>query len=352
MSVLKSHLYAMSAYTPPLEGRDPQQYLLLDFNERTLPVSENVQRALIEYISSGRMQMYPAYGDIVPRLAEYVGVEPSHLMITNGSDQGIELLFRATCSAGDEVIIPVPSFAMYHQCAKVENAKIIEPQYTRETGFPVEGVLSVISDRTKIICIANPNNPSGVAISRENILRIAEAAKHAAVLVDECYFEYSQETVVDCLVSHPNLFITRTFSKTWGMPSLRFGYLMASEANIQALLTVRGPYDVNQLAVVAAGAALSEPEVTERYVTEVMRESKPMFEAFLDAQAISYWPSHANFVWLFPQAPERVEQALVAAGILVRPKADFEGRMGLRVTLGTREQTERLISVLQGVLAE
>lgn len=347
MSVLKPHLYAMSAYSPPLEGRDPKQYLLLDFNERTLPLDESVRHALIEYINSGRMQMYPSYGDIVPLLADYVGIDPSNMMITNGSDQGIELIFRATCSAGDEVIIPVPSFAMYHQCAKIENAKIIEPQYSREAGFPVEEVLAAISDRTKVICIANPNNPSGVAIAREDILKIAESAKHAAVLVDECYFEYSRETVVDCLDAHPNIMITRTFSKTWGMPSLRFGYLMASRENIQALLTVRGPYDINQLAVVAARAALASPDSTERYVDEVMNVSKPMLEAFLSECGIVYWPSNANFVWMFPSEPEVVEKALVSANILVRPKADFEGRVGLRVTLGTKEQTDRLIQVLE-----
>src|SRR5690606_3811243 len=114
------------------------------------------------YINSGRMQMYPSYGDIVDRLAQYVGVKAAQLMITNGSDQGIELIFRATCSPGDEVIIPVPSFAMYHQCARIENTTIVEPRYTREGGFPTDEVIAAVTDKTKVICIANPNNPSGV----------------------------------------------------------------------------------------------------------------------------------------------------------------------------------------------
>ncbi len=350
MSVFKSHLYSMSAYSPPLEGRDPQQFLLLDFNERTLPLSEDVQQALVDYIQSGRMQMYPSYGDITEQLAAYVGVAQAKLMITNGSDQGIELIFRAACSAGDEVIIPVPSFAMYHQCARIENAKIIEPRYTRAEGFPTAEVLAAINDKTKVICIANPNNPSGVAVSREDILKVAAKASHAAVLVDECYFEYAKESVVDCLDDYPNLIITRTFSKTWGMPSLRFGYLIAAEENIRALLTVRGPYDVNQLAVVAARAALSSPQSTEDYVNEVMNVSKPMIEAFLTDHEIPYWPSNANFIWMFPEQAESLELTLRQAGILVRPKQDFDGELGLRVTLGTKEQAERLIGVLKGAI--
>lgn len=351
MSVLKSHLYEMSAYSPPLEGRDPKQYLLLDFNERTLPMALEVQQALVEYIGAGRMQMYPSYGDVVAEVANYASVAPEKLMITNGSDQGIELIFRATCSAGDEVIIPVPSFAMYHQCAKVENAKIIEPHYTREQGFPLAEVLAAITPKTRLICIANPNNPTGVPVTREAILQVAKAASHAAVLVDECYFEYSQESVVDCLDEYPNLLITRTFSKTWGMPSLRFGYLMASEKNIAALLTVRGPYDVNQLAVVAARAALAKPEATLSYVDEVMTVSKPRLEKYLDERGIVVWPSKANFVWMFPSDAQKVAKALADASILVRPKADFDGCMGLRVTIGTAAQTERLIEVLDTALA-
>jgi len=351
MTIFKSHLYAIGAYSPPLEGRNPSEHLLLDFNERTLPIGDAVKQALVDYIASGRMQMYPAYGDIVDRLAAYAGVAADQLMITNGSDQGIELVFRAACSPGDEVIIPSPSFAMYHQCAKIENARIIEPHYTREGGFPLAQTLAAITDKTRVICIANPNNPSGVETSAEDILAVAKAAPDAVVLVDECYFEYAKATIVDCLIEYPNLVVARTFSKTWGMPSLRFGYLMAAKESIAVLLGVRGPYDINQLAVVAAKAALDHPEYTNDYVDEVMSKSKPLLESFCDARGLLFWPSNANFLWVFPAAPEEVEAHLVSAGILVRPKVDQDGNVGLRVTIGSLSQTERLIAELEKVVA-
>ncbi|MEL7400137.1 MAG: aminotransferase class I/II-fold pyridoxal phosphate-dependent enzyme, partial [Pseudomonadota bacterium] len=128
MSIFKSHLDAMSAYVPPLEGRDPVQYTLLDFNERTVPVADHIREALSAFVDSGRLQMYPSYGDIAQRIAEYAGVLDGQVMITNGSDHGIELIIRSACEPGDEIIIPAPSFAMYGQVAGVENLVVVEPQ--------------------------------------------------------------------------------------------------------------------------------------------------------------------------------------------------------------------------------
>lgn len=350
MSIFKQHIAAMAAYKPPLDGRSPDSHLLLDFNERTLPIAKVVEDALVDYIRSGRMQMYPAYGDTVDVIAGYCGVLPEQLMITNGSDQGIDLIIRSACREGDEAIIPGPSFAMYNQCAKIEKLTIIEPRYTLENGFPTAEVLAAISAKTRVVCIANPNNPSGTVVSREEIVAIAKAAPQAAILVDECYYEYFGETVVDLVDELPNLVVTRTFSKTWGIPSLRLGYIISRADNILALLNVRGPYDINQLAIVAIRAALAHPQYTQDYVREVMREAKPILEAFLSARDISYWPSGANYIWMFPPEHEHVNRLLLNNAILVRPKADPNGRVGLRVTVGTVAQTERLLAVLDEAL--
>ncbi|TVZ38292.1 histidinol-phosphate aminotransferase [Alteromonadaceae bacterium 2753L.S.0a.02] len=352
MSIFKQHIAAMGAYKPPLDGRDPKEHLLLDFNERTLPVSVAVQQALVDYISDGRLQMYPAYGDIVEHIAAYANVAPAQVMITNGSDQGIDLIIRSACREGDEAIIPSPSFAMYLQCAKVENLEIHQPQYTREKGFPLQEVLSLINDNTRVITIANPNNPSGTLVSRDDIVAIAKSAPEAVILVDECYYEYASVTVADLVAQYPNIVITRTFSKTWGIPSLRLGYIIAAKENILALLNVRGPYDINQLAIVAIRAALQNLDSVESYVDEVMQISKPLLEDFLESHAIDYWPSGGNFIWAFFDDPNTVEQGLVAKGILVRPKADSEGRVGLRITLGTQEQSERLLRELELLLTD
>jgi histidinol phosphate aminotransferase apoenzyme (EC 2.6.1.9) len=347
MSIFKDHIDRMSAYKPPLDGRDPKQHLLLDFNERTLPVGEAVRKALVDFINDGRLQMYPSYGDIVERIAGYARVPAGQVMITNGSDQGIELIFRSACREGDEAIIPGPSFAMYNQCARIENMVIHEPAYSREKGFPLADVMATISEKTRVITIANPNNPSGTLVSREEIITLAKAAPQAVILVDECYFEYASLTVADLVGLYPNIVITRTFSKTWGIPSLRLGYIIAARENIDALLNVRGPYDVNQLAIVAIRAALDNFDSVQEYVEEVMQVSKPLLECFLDKRNVVYWPSGGNFVWAFFANPEVVERGLQEAGILVRPKVDHQGNLGLRITLGNKAQTERLVAELE-----
>jgi histidinol-phosphate aminotransferase len=349
MSVIKKHITALSAYKPPLEGRNPDMYTLLDFNERTIPVTQPVKQALHRYIDSDHLQMYPAYGGIVDRLAHYAGVSSRQLMITNGSDQGIDLVFRAVATLGAEAIIPGPSFAMYMQCASVENMVVKEPLYTKKGGYPLDEVLAAITPLTRIVVIANPNNPCGTVVDGESIKQIAMAAPNAAILVDECYFEYSKCSVVGYLDDLPNLFVTRTFSKTWGIPSLRFGYVMSAPDNIRALCSIRGPYDVNQMAVVAANAALDYPEEIQAYVVQVMTEAKPLLERWLSEVGIDYWSSGANYLWCFPSSPEHVATALHQQGFLVRPKA-YGDDLGLRVTVGTVEQMQRLMQAWGSLL--
>lgn len=346
MSLLKSHLYQMSTYEPPLEGRSAKKHLLLDFNERTLPVDPAIEKALIKYIRSGSLQKYPAYGDIAARIAKYAKVAEGQLMITNGSDQAIDLVIRSVCNSGDEAIIPAPSFAIYRQFAEVENATVVEPLYTKEGGYPTSDVISLANSRTRLIVISNPNNPSGTGVPREEIEAILQAAPNAAVLVDECYFEYFGKTVVDLCENYPNLFVARTFSKTWGLSSLRLGFLISDSGNIDQLLKIRGPYDVNQLAVIAVEAALDNPDYTKNYVKEVMKKSKPALEKWCKGRKIDFWPSSANFLWTFPPQAEELAEFLESKKILVRPKKDALGRLGLRINLGSVEQTEVLIQKL------
>ncbi len=344
--LFKDRLYQMAAYEPPLDGRSAQDHLLLDFNERTVPVSDSVVEALCSYIRSGELQKYPSYGDILQRLAGYVSVSPDQVMITNGSDQGIDLTIRAAVGEGEQAIIPNPSFAIYEQCARVEGAVLVASEYDPDIGYPTAEVKSHICDATRLIVIPLPNNPSGTGVPREEIEEILQSAPGAVVLVDECYYEYTGVTVVDLIDRYANLVVVRTFSKTWGLPSLRFGFLISQADNIDQLLKIRGPYDVNQLGVIAAQAALNEPDYTQSYVREVMQESKPLLEVWLQERGIRFWHSCANFLWVFPPHADELADFLQSAGILVRPKADSRGTPGLRITLGRLEQTQRLIREL------
>jgi len=351
MSCIKPHIQVLAPYQPPLEGRS-KDFTLLDFNERTLPPPKEITEALKEYIDGGHMQRYPSYGSLQADIAKYAGAPMEQVLFTNGSDQGIDLVVRCCCEKGSEVIIPMPTFAMYEQAAQSEGLTIVRPFFTREGGFPLEEVLAAVTPRTSLIVLSTPNNPSGTMIPRESILQVARKCPKVAILVDECYYEFMDPTttVKDEVASLPNLFVCRTFSKTWGIPSLRMGYLMSAKENVNALSAVRGPYDVNQLAVVACQAAMKARSYVDEYVDEVMRRAKPRLEEFLKAKGIGFWPSWANFIFCYFSDPLPLEAELRSRGILVRPKKDAEGVVGLRISIGTLEQIERLCGALEELL--
>jgi histidinol-phosphate aminotransferase len=344
MPKFRKNIKEMKPYKPPLEGRSDQDYLLLDFNERTTVPSPEVKEALRKFIDADRLQVYPEYGDIEEKIARYGQVPASQVMITNGADQGIDVICRAHLSDGDKVIIPDPSFAMHYQSAGVQGAQILEPPYNEQDGsFPLEATLSLISDDVNLIILCNPNNPLGTSIPVRDVEKILRKARGIPVLHDEAYFEFSGITCTDLIKEYDNLYITRTFSKAFGLVAARVGYVISQEENLQELMKIRGPYDVNMFARTAVLAALEDISYVEDYVREVMQESKPRLEKFLRERGISFYPSAANFLFLtVPDRKELIEN-LKAEGILVRPKKGPGGKDGVRIAIGTLEDTEKLI---------
>jgi len=242
---------------------------------------------------------------------------------------------------------------MYEQAALTEGLVIKRPWFTIDKGFPKDEVLAMVGPKTSMIVISNPNNPTATAIPRDVIIELAEKCPQVAIMVDECYYEFMSpdSTVKDVVGRLPNLFVCRTFSKTWGMPSLRLGYLISAKANVDALCAVRGPYDVNTLARVAIIAALKDSKYVFDYVKELNEVAKPKLEDFLRRHNITFWPCSANFIFCYFKEPRKTEAELRSRKILVRPKKDAKGVEGLRVTIGTTAQTERLISALDEILA-
>ncbi len=357
--MIKKRIQKMSHYKPPLEGRASRDYLLLDFNERTTPPSSKVKEALKKFIESDRLQVYPEYGDLEAKIAQYAEVSDSQVIVTNGGDQGIDIVCRAYLDEDDKVIIPFPSFAMHCQSASIQGAEILEPKYKENGDFPLEETLNLISEQVKLIILCNPNNPLGSAISIEDVEKILKKAKEkdVAVLHDEAYFEFSKITAKDLIKEYDNLYIMRTFAKAFGLVSARAGYLISQEDNIQELLKIRGPYDVNMFVKTAILAALEDTKYMEDYVKEVMGKSKPKLEEFLRGKGISFYPSKANFLFLKVPNPEkigkenkfssspftaaRVIEDLKSKGILVRSKKGPDGKETIRVSIGTLKDTDR-----------
>lgn len=342
---IRKNIAQLEAYKPPLEGRGEAGLMLLDFNERTIPASPAVEAALLNYITSGTYTQYPRYEELTPLIAAYAEVKANNILITNGSDRAIELLIQIFLNSKDEIIIPTPSFALFDQYAQIKGAKIIAPTYKPDLRFPLKEVLEAMNTKTRLVVICNPNNPTGTGVTVEEIEMICKKAQSidALILVDEAYYEFSQVTCSALLEKYKQLVITRTLSKAFGLAGLRIGYLIANKETIQILKKVQSPYEVNMAAVVAAQAALEDPTYMRDYCDEVMKKSKPLIEAFFEAQGIFYFPSEANYILFKPKSPTFIFKALRKKNILIRPRTGPQIQDTLRVSIGTVSNMNQFI---------
>src|SRR5437764_4990069 len=216
---------------------------------------------------------------------------------------------------------------------------------SEDLSFPVDTFIPVIRPDTKAILIANPNNPTGTGITVDAIRRILNAAPAAAVLIDEAYFEFCGVTVLPLLRQYPNLFVSRTFSKVFGMAAMRCGCLFSSVENVRWMHKAQSPYSVNMLAALAARAAVQDREYVADYVREVLA-AREMVYAGLRKLEIPFYPSQANFV-LFRAGEQAlpIRDALRDRGVLVRDRS-YEIPGCVRVTIGNRAQIERFLGEL------
>ncbi|MFA4872982.1 MAG: histidinol-phosphate transaminase [Patescibacteria group bacterium] len=336
----------MKPYIPPLDGRFMYGGMLLDFSENTLSSRSKVAQALNKFVKERKLHIYPEYYNLEEIIANYAGVNANQIMITNGSDQGIDVIFRTFTDKGSKVIIPRPSFAMFYQCAQVVGNEVVRPAYREEDlSFPLDEVLNSIDDEVRLVVVCNPNNPTGTAVSVADIAKIARKAKEAIIYVDEAYFEFSKITALPLINRFPNIVITRTFSKAFGLASMRIGYVIARKEYISEMLKVRGPFDINMAAYYTASAALEEKQNMQRYVDEVMQRAKPFVEKFFSQNAIPYFSSCANFILFRPDNPARVMTQLRRGGALVRPQTQKGVENTLRVSIGTADQMQKFVEI-------
>jgi histidinol-phosphate aminotransferase len=337
----------MAPYSPPTAGRAGK--LRLDFNENTLGCSPRVIEFLRARLEADQLAVYPEYAEARQEMAQFFGVSQERLLLTNGTDEAIQVLINTYIDDGDEVLLLRPSYAMYRFYAEVAGSSIREIDYRpRDLAFPLEELLGAIRPSTRVILIANPNNPTGTGVGLDGIRLILEKAAHAAVLIDEAYFEFHGVTALGLLDSMPNLFVSRTFSKVYGMAAMRLGCVFSQGGNIAYLRKAQSPYSVNALAALAAREAVRDTEYIRSYVAEALA-ARDLLCRGLDDLGLSYYPSQANFV-LFRAGGRAIElrDRLRAMGVLVRDRS-YELAGCVRVTVGTREQIGRFLAALKEI---
>jgi histidinol-phosphate aminotransferase len=342
----RAALQRLEPYHPPLAGR---RGLRLDFNESTVGCSPRVL-SVLQRLDAELLAQYPERDPVEQQVARFLGLDPAQLLLTNGVDEAIHLVSECYLDENSEAMIVVPTFGMYRLYAECTGARMVAVQAGENFEFPATQVLAGITPQTRLIAIANPNNPTGAVARREDLLNIVEAAPDAAVLVDEAYFEFYGETLIDQIGRWPNLFVARTFSKAYGMAGLRAGVLAGHQVQMQVLRRTATPYNVNAVALACLMEALQDQDYVSSYAAEV-RRNRAVLERALEELGFRYWPSQANFVLLkVGDWHKEFVRGMKEQGILVRDRSSDPGCQGcVRITVGTDEQTERLIAALRAL---
>jgi len=339
----------MPEYHPPLAGRDA---LRLDFNENTLAPSPVVMDRLKQITAEG-LTKYPEREPFERKVASHLGLDSKQLLLTNGVDEAIHLICCAFLEADDEALIAPPSFFMYDVSISMMTPHLVKVQADETLQFPFERFLAAISERTKLIIVASPNNPTGATVSRSELLAIANAAPHAVVMVDEAYFHFHGETVLNDIATTPNVVVARTFSKAYGLANLRIGMLAGNPELIANLHKVSSPYNVNGVALECLAAAIEDDAYITWYAEQI-RIGRERVMGGLDEMGVHYFPSAANFV-LMKIGPLHKElvSAMRKRGVLLRDRSADPGCDGyVRISVGIGDQIARGLEALKASLNE
>src|SRR5581483_10675779 len=253
----------LKEYHPPLGDR---QGLRLDFNENTAGCSPRVLEKLRQ-LDGEALARYPVREPAERAVAAAFGVSPEELLLTNGTDEAIHLICETYLEPEDEALVVVPTFAMYEIYAAATGARVVSIPANDNFTFPTTSVIAQITPKTRFIAVANPNNPTGAFVSSSDLISIAKAAPEAVLLVDEAYFEFSGETMAPQWRELPNLFVSRTFSKAYGMAGLRIGLLMGNTDQMRWLRRASSPYNLNSVALGCLPDALNDQDFIHRYVS-------------------------------------------------------------------------------------
>lgn len=352
--LIRSDLLSLKAYQPivPPEvlsersGVPIKGVIKLDGNENPYGCSPRVRDALARY------PFYHIYPDPDQRevrqaLAGYAGVGAEHILAGAGSDELIDLILRLFLEPGDRVLNCVPTFGMYSFCTEVCGGKAVDVPRDRAYAVDVSAVKEAIDQKTKVVFIASPNNPTGNITPERDILELVKTG--IVVVVDEAYYEFSGFTVVPLVTRFENLIVLRSFSKWAGLAGLRIGYGVFPAAIVEQLLKIKQPYNVNLAAQVAVKESLADVEYLKDTVVAIIAERDRLFAELNRLEFLKPWPSHANFILcsVVKGDAQRIHEGLQKKGIFVRYFDTPLLRNSLRISVGKPEHTNALIDALK-----
>lgn len=340
-NILRENIKNLVPYSSARDEFKGEASVYLDANENSFgsPLGVNYNR-----------YPDPMQFKVKQRISEIKGVPPRNIFVGNGSDEAIDILFRAFCRPGiDNVITVPPTYGMYEVSANINDIEVRKIRLTPEYQLDIEGIAGAIDDNTKIIFICSPNNPTGNSINRTDIETLM-ANFNGLVVIDEAYINYSrQKTFIQELTEYANLVVLHTLSKAWGLAGLRLGMAFASEEIIEVFNKVKPPYNVNEASQQLALEALQNVEQINDWIRLTVSEREKLITDLGKLEIVQkIYPSDANFILVKTVDAKGIYDHLVGNGIIVRDRSKVELCEGsLRITIGTPEENESLIKNLK-----
>ena len=345
MNFVRPEIAEMAGYTP---GEQPQvgKFIKLNTNENPYPPSPKVVRA-IQDAATTQLVRYPDSTAAAFRLraSQVLGVDPDWILCGNGSDDILTIITRGLVGNQQSLRLPYPSYVLYKTLAQIQGANsqevLFTPQWTLGEDF------SAATDDLRVVFLPNPNSPSGTMISRERILEIADALP-CPLLVDEAYADFADFNCVDLVAQNPKIMVSRTLSKSYALAGLRFGFLIAQPQIIQQLMKVKDSYNCDALSIAAATAAIDDQAWLFDNIRKVKATRSRLTEQMTQL-GFSAQPSQANFVWC-PHSElslEPIYQQLKQNRVLVRYMNYPKWGEGLRISVGTDEQSDACVSLIK-----
>ena len=325
-------------------------------NENPLPVSESIREAMLaEFDETTRYPDSNAYY-LKEAISAKTGVAMNGITVGNGSNDVLDMIARVFAGPGDEVMFSQHAFVVYPivtQC--VGATPVVIPALN--WGHDLNAMAAAITDKTRLIYIANPNNPTGTCLMSDELKAFMDKVPaEVIVVIDEAYYEYASDpnypNTVSWLTAYPNLVITRTFSKAYGLAALRVGYSLSSNTISGLLNRVRHPFNSNSVGLAAATAALKDDDYLKASV-EINASGMSQLISMCDEMGLEYIPSSANFLTIdMAQEAAPLYQAYLHEGVIVRPVANYEMPNHLRISIGLEQENERFIAATRKVLGK
>jgi histidinol-phosphate aminotransferase len=340
-NLLRENIKKLIPYSSARDEFKGTAEIFLDANENSYgsPLEENFNR-----------YPDPLQLELKEKISHIKGVPSENIFLGNGSDEAIDILYRAFCNPGiDNVILCPPTYGMYEVSANINDVFVKKVPLTEKFQLDLEGISEVVDENTKLIFLCSPNNPTGNSLNREDIEIILNNFS-GIVVIDEAYINYSrQKSFIAELTEYPNLVVMQTLSKAWGLAGLRLGMAFASEKIIYVFNKIKPPYNINSSTQQIVSQALDNIEQVNSWTKETIVEREKLENSLKQLSFIQeIFPSDANFLLVKMKEPVSTYNYLVEKGIIVRDRSKITLCEGcLRITVGTPEQNIELISALQ-----